>query len=100
MSTTESRIGSHEPASTNCSSTRTAVGIPVLYRISNAMIAAMLFRIQKSLNAYWGRVPTERRGRSQRVEMIEIVLGLLGALSWANTLFLLLSPTYRMAESL
>ena len=79
---------------------RTAVGILALNSISIAMIAAMLFRIQKSLNSYWGRAPTERRGRAQRVEIIEIVLGLLGALSWANTLFLLLSPTYRMAESL
>ena len=76
------------------------VTILVLNGISIALIAVMLFRIQQTLNAYWGRVGTERREGPLKVEVGEVVLSLLGVLSWVNILFLLLSPSYRMAETL
>ena len=68
--------------------------------ISIAVMAFMQVRVQMGLNIYWGRVtaPTWERVVS-RTGTGEVVLSIVGILLWANTLLLLISPTYRTAGS-
>lgn len=68
--------------------------------ISLGVMAFLQIRVQIGLNAYWGRVATQRWERAvSKVGTGEVVISILGILLWANTLLLLLSPTYRTAGS-
>ena len=79
-----------------------ALGLAALNFISIAIVTGLLLHIQGNLNAYWQRITSgwtgagNRELTSARVGVGEVILGIVGALIWMDTLATLLSPSYRM----
>ncbi len=79
-----------------------ALALAALNFISIAIVTGLLLQIQGNLNSYWqritgGRADTSNQGlTSARVGVGEVILGIIGAFIWFDTLASLLSSSYRM----
>ena len=72
----------------------TAIAIAVINITSIAIVAWLLLHVQANLNKYWSNVAGMRLV-SARIGVGEVILGLVGAAAWADTLASLLSSSYR-----
>ena len=72
----------------------TVVAITILNIISISMLAGLLLHVQGNLNYYW-YTRDNALLEDARIGAGEVVFGIVGTLIWADTVALLISPSYR-----
>ena len=73
---------------------QTSVVGAIIGVISVSIACGLLLHVQSNLSRYWGSLPGTRLV-GQRVDASEIVLAIIGALTWFSVFVSLVSPAYR-----
>tara|TARA_B100000315_G_scaffold37613_1_gene32231 strand:+ start:904 stop:1614 length:711 start_codon:yes stop_codon:yes gene_type:complete len=73
---------------------KTAVAIAVLNVISVITVAGLLIQVQGNLNRYWRKVANVQLANA-RIGVGEVGFGLIGGVSWLDTLANVVSAAYR-----
>ncbi|MDP6550352.1 MAG: hypothetical protein QF659_09805, partial [Dehalococcoidia bacterium] len=73
---------------------KTAVNIAILNIISVLLVAGLLVQVQGNLNRYWSSLANVQPV-SARIGVGEVIFGLIGGVSWVDTMANVLSSAYR-----